>query len=99
MISGLKDGASHLRKNAMSRNRFCKILRFLSFDIKSNRSQRLQTEKFDLFSEVWNRVIDNCYTAYKPQPFITVDEQFFPSKAFSASLWHQSQTSLDKRIG
>ena len=69
-------------ESVIYRIQFCKILRFLSFDIKSNRSQKLQTEKFDLFSEIWNRVIDNCYTAYKPQAFITVDEQFFPSKGF-----------------
>lgn len=70
-----------LCKSAISRNRFCEILRFLRFDMKSNRSQRLQTDKFALFSEVWNQFIDNCQTSYKPGAFITVDEQLFPSKA------------------
>ena len=41
-----------LCKSAMSRNRFCEILRFLCFDVKSNRSHRLQSDKFALFSEV-----------------------------------------------
>ena len=41
-----------LCKSAMSRNRFCEILRFLRFDVKSNRSHRLQSDKFALFSEV-----------------------------------------------
>ena len=62
-----------LCKNAMSRNRLCKILRFLRFDIKSNFSQRLLIDKFALFSEVWNCFIDNCYMSYKPGAFITVD--------------------------
>ena len=70
-----------LCKTAMARNRFCEILRFLRFDVKSGRSQRLQTDKFALFSEVWNRFISNCIACYKPGPFITVDEQLFPSKA------------------
>jgi len=70
-----------LCKSAMSRNRFCEILRFLRFDMKSSRSQRLQTDKFALFSEVWNHFTDNCYILYKPGAFITVDEQLFPSKA------------------
>ena len=47
-------------KSAMSRNRFCEILRFLRFDVKSNRSHRLQTVKFALFSEVWTHFTDNC---------------------------------------
>ena len=34
----------------MSRDRFKEILRFLRFDKKSTRSQRLQTDKFPLFS-------------------------------------------------
>ena len=65
----------------MSRNRFCKILRFLRFDVKSNCSHRLQINNFPLFSEVWTHFTDNCCALYKPGAFITVDEQHFPSKA------------------
>ena len=39
-----------LRKQTISRNRFSEILRFLRFDIKSDRSQRLKTDRFALFS-------------------------------------------------
>ena len=67
--------------SAMSRNRFCKILRFLHFDVKSNRLQRLQTDKFALFSGVWNHIINNCCTCYKSVAFITINGQLFPSKA------------------
>ena len=65
----------------MSRSLFCKILRFLRFDVTSNRSHRLQTNKFALFSEVWTHFTDNCCTLYKPGAFITVDDQLFSSKA------------------
>ena len=70
-----------LCKSAMSRNRFCEILQFLRFDVKSNRSHRLQTDKFALFSEFWTHFTDNCCALYKPGAFITVDEQLSPSKA------------------
>ena len=70
-----------LCKSDMSRNQFCEILRFLRFGVKSNRSQRLQTDKFALFSEVWTHFTDNCCALYKSGAFITVDEQLFPSKA------------------
>ena len=64
----------------ISRNRFSEILRFLPFDIKSYRSQRLKTDRFALFLVVWNRFIDNCISCFTPRTFITVDEKFFPSK-------------------
>ena len=41
-----------LCKKAISRNRFSEILRFLRFDTKSDRSQRLKTDRFALFSVV-----------------------------------------------
>ena len=69
-----------LCKKTISRNRFSEILRFLRFDTKSDRSQRLKTDRFALFSVVWNRFIDNCISCYTPGAFITVDEQLFPSK-------------------
>ena len=68
-------------KEIMSRNRFFEILRYLRFDEKSSRSERLKTDKFALFSTVWDRFIDNSIASYKPGAFMTVDEQLFPSKA------------------
>ncbi|XP_077127776.1 uncharacterized protein LOC143783244 [Ranitomeya variabilis] len=67
-------------KATMSRDRFVEIMRFLRFDEKSTRSERLQMDKFALFSTVWDRFIANCIACYKPGPYITVDEQLFPSK-------------------
>ncbi|XP_061512551.1 uncharacterized protein LOC133393104 [Anopheles gambiae] len=67
-------------KNVMSRNRFREIMKFLRFDEKSTRSQRLQTDKFALISDVFSRFVSNCQTNYVPGPHISVDEQLFPSK-------------------
>ena len=52
----------------------------ISFDIKSSCSQRLETDTFALFLEIWNRFINNCSTLYKPGAFITIDKQLFPCK-------------------
>ena len=86
-----------LCKNAISRNKFGEILQFIHFDIKSSRLQRLQTNKFALFSEIWNRFTDNCCTLYKPGAFITVDEQHFPSKA--RCLFTQYMASKPDKLG
>lgn len=67
-------------KETMGRNRFCEILRFLRFDLKSTRSTRLKTDRFGMISEIWNRFIENCITCFKPGENITIDEQLFPSK-------------------
>lgn len=65
----------------MSRNKFTEILRFIRFDKKNERSQRLRTDKFAMISEVWNRFIANSQNCYKPGENLTVDEQLFPTKA------------------
>ena len=70
-----------MSKTAMTRNRFCKILRFLCFDVKSSRSQSLLTDKFALFSEICNRFISNCIACYKRGAFTPGDEQLFSCKA------------------
>lgn len=67
-------------RSVMSRNRFREIMRFLRFDVRTTRSERLKTDKFALMSEVWDRFIKNCQTMYIPGPYISVDEQLFPSK-------------------
>ena len=67
-------------KNVMSRDRFREIMRFLRFDDKSTRSIRLQSDKFALVSEVFDKFVSNSQACYIPGPFITVDEQLFPSK-------------------
>ncbi|KAK9686055.1 Transposase IS4 [Popillia japonica] len=61
----------------MARNRFREIMRFLRFDQKSNRLARLHAH----MSYVWDTFIENCQKYYKPGPYISIDEQLFPTKA------------------
>ena len=63
--------------SAMSRNTF----KFIQFEKRSERSERLRTDKFALFSTAWNRFNENCFAGYKLGPYVTIDEQLFPSKA------------------
>ena len=65
----------------MGRNRFCEIMRFLRFDLRSTKLSRLQTNKFALISAVWDKFVENGIVCYKPGENITVDEQLFPTKA------------------
>ena len=44
-------------------------------------SERLQTDKFALISEIWNRFISSSQACYKPYENISTDEQLFPTKA------------------
>lgn len=64
----------------MSRNSFSEIMRFIRFDKRSQRSQRLQTDKFALISEVWYIFIENNQNCYKPGAHVAIDEQLFPTK-------------------
>ena len=86
-----------LFSQTMSRNRFSEIQRFLRFDLKVTRSQRLEDDKFALASEVWNRFIANSIMCYKPGPNITVDEQLFPTKA--RCRWTQYMPAKPDKFG
>ena len=46
--------------NTLSRNRFKEIMRFLRFDIKSDRRQRVVLDEFCLASSLQNSFIENC---------------------------------------
>ena len=67
--------------NALSRQIFEEIMRFLRFDLKSDRRQRVIYDKFCLASSLWNPFVENCQKAYVPGPYITIDEQLLPCKA------------------
>jgi len=71
---------NYLVQKAMSRNRFKEIMRFLRFEDKATRSTRLRGDKFALFSDIRFDFIANAQSSYVPGPYITVDEQLFPSK-------------------
>lgn len=71
---------SELIRGTMSRVRFKVIMRYLRFDIKETRTERLADDKFAMISQVWNKFIYNCQSCYAPGENITIDEQLFPSK-------------------
>ena len=76
-----KDWGPPFFREVMSRNRYKELLTYIRFDLRETRSMRLNTDKFALFSIIWNRFIDNCKSHYFPNENITVDEQLFPTKA------------------
>ncbi|KAF2883529.1 hypothetical protein ILUMI_22645 [Ignelater luminosus] len=73
-LRSIKWGPPFFRET-MSKNRFKEIMKFLRFDIRATRRERLQHDKFALVSDIWNRFIYNCEISY-----VTVDEQLFPTK-------------------
>ena len=75
---------------ALSRNRFCKITRFLRFDKRNTRLSGLQTDKFVLISTTWNKFVENCMACYKPGENITVDKQLFPTKVCCRFIQHMA---------
>lgn len=70
----------HFFSKVMPRDRFKEIMKFLRFDHRSERSLRLQQDKFALISDVWKKFIENCLSCYKPGENVTVDEQLFSTK-------------------
>ena len=69
-----------LFSKTMSRHRFLEIMKYLRFDLKSERRRNLEKDKFCLASSLWNPFIENCQKAFRPNANITVDEQLFPCK-------------------
>ncbi|GFX07853.1 piggyBac transposable element-derived protein 4 [Trichonephila clavipes] len=66
-----------LRQKIVSEN----LCNFCDSTKKTTRSERLQTDTFCSISEVLKKFIENSITCCKPEPYITIDEQLFPSKA------------------
>ena len=64
-------------------------MRFLRFDLKSNRRQRVIHDKFCLASSLWNPSIENCQKAYVPGSYITIDEQLLLCKARCKFIQHK----------
>ncbi|XP_066517805.1 uncharacterized protein [Hoplias malabaricus] len=67
-------------KDTMSHDRYREIMRYLRFDYKDTRAERVKTDRFAAISDIWQRFIHNCQLCYKPGKHITVDEQLYPTK-------------------
>ena len=87
-------GCSMFNKT-LSRCRFKEIMRFLRFDVKSERRQRVILDKFCLVSSLWKPFIENSQKAYVPSPYVTIDEQLLPCKARCRFIQYMSN-KLDK---
>ena len=70
-----------LFRETMSRSDFVEIKRFIRFDNKDCRSQRLVTDKFIHIREPMEALVSNCIKNYRPDWSLTVDEQLFPMKS------------------
>ena len=54
------------------------VNRFLKFDHKGQRSQRLTTDKFVYIRETLEDFVSNCQYNYVPEWSLTIAEQLFP---------------------
>ena len=70
-----------LFRETMSRSDFVEVKRFIRFDNKNCRSQRLVTVKFIHIREPMEALVTNCIKNYRPGWSLTVDEQLFPMKS------------------
>ena len=57
----------------MTKEKFKHILRFIRFDKRTERSRRLQSNKYALVSNIWDKLIENSQACYQPGQNITVD--------------------------
>ena len=67
-----------LFSKTMPRDRFLEIMKYLRFDLKSERRRNLKKAKFCLASSLWNPFIENCKKAFRPNANTTVDKQLLP---------------------
>ena len=56
-------------------------MKYLRFDLKSERKRQLENDKFCLASSIWDPFIENCKKSYNPNSNITIDKQLLPCKA------------------
>ncbi|XP_035225882.1 peroxisomal acyl-coenzyme A oxidase 1-like [Stegodyphus dumicola] len=90
-----KNWGSPVFKETMPRNRFRDIMRYLRFDVRSTRADRLATNKFALASETWYKLMETLL-CYNPGLEITVDEQccLVNQDVDLSSTWRINWTSL-----
>lgn len=65
-------------KATLSLKRFQHLLRFIRFDDKETRLDRLKDDKLAAMREIFDIVIRNLHRLYSPGPKLTVDEQLVP---------------------
>ena len=76
-----KESGVSFFQQTMLKSRCREIMRFLRFHLRSTRSARLQTDKFAVISNIWNRFVDKIISGYKLEENNTIHEQLFPTKS------------------
>ena len=64
----------------MVRDCFLEIKKFIRFDNKDRRRQRLTKDKFVHIREQLENFVTNCLFNYTPDSSLITDEQLFPTK-------------------
>lgn len=72
--------APPLFARTMPRDRFYSIMKYLRFDEKQERSERLRQDRFALASDLWTPFIENCAKCFNGYENLTIDEQLMPCK-------------------
>ena len=75
-----KNFGLHVFQNTMSRQTFRDIKRFLRFDEKNTRSQRLVGNPFAHISAIFDEIILNFRNHFTPGFSVCIDEQLMPLK-------------------
>ena len=70
-------------------------MKYLRFDNKTSRSQRVTSDSFCMVRDLWERLIENSKACYRPNQFLTVDEQLLPLKC-RCSFLHYMPNKPDK---
>ena len=69
-------------KELMTRKKFTKIMKYLRFDNKQVRRNSVISDKFVMIRELWEKFIENSSASYKPEGYVTCDEQLLPTNTF-----------------
>ena len=64
----------------MSRDNYKKIQRFIRFDNKITRSERVERDSFSYIGEIFDPFVENCQAACTPKYSLAIDEQLLPMK-------------------
>lgn len=64
----------------MSRDRFCEIKKYLRFDHRAERQERIASDKFALIRDIFDMFSENCRRSYTPTYSLCIDEQLMPLK-------------------
>ncbi|XP_072395337.1 uncharacterized protein [Diabrotica undecimpunctata] len=62
-------------KATMGRERFEFLIECLRFDDKMSRLDRKETDLLAAIREIWDDLIQNCKTSYKPGSYLPIDKQ------------------------